>query len=752
MDSTLWLQTENKVRALIKDLLEPTVRRATDTIKQVEKLAKTQNSVVFKLEDVDLAVVNLEKRLANLDEYSKKIMEFEGNQIIMESRFNRERDDIRMEVLRFSQQQTSFQDNLEVLQHQKDSLREDVTLAQHAIVSTKYELEAKFSVLQSKYEEIMVKMDNRLSVLDTANFTVKKNIERIINEITGLDAQVKDSLRIATQATKDFKQLRKNVKKNTEEHEKEINKTNAVCLNISTDVQRAFKEVKTLDKAFKTDETWIKHDINKTDPFYIILKDLQTLKLLAGYDKERLEKIDMSKYSENTRRLITLLIQKSEEIINTPIPEPPVLKKRAPSSTSSKKKRKKDQRKQIKKKIAHNIQTSNTLPRGQTVNLDSQLAKFQMLPSPEFLTDPDLPRPFALGRPFSKASSRTMLKDDPDNPKVPNSFPAEIPFTNKDLPVVSFPSINSSDSEDSDSISFIDFSPLIEQVRTDLQQQSHFLYLELKSSIEFNAQGLSTKLEETKQEFLKKVSHVTSMHDNFTASVEKKLGEIELAIQQAIYECNASSLARKRDHNDKENQYKTITSALDDVISREGTIHESVEHLSSSFDRLVEYCRISMALQSQDEVDRESIALMGYKKTKNTVVTLDRRCLSCAGQSSAVLGAFKMACLAYEPSAVVFQNKRFTRKELLKVQNGLLVEFVRRMDNEMSEESREIYNETRDMLNETREMHKTMLINKNWRPLSVPPSRFSTLSSPHGKSPENEILPMLRRSLKTRND
>ena len=88
----------------------------------------------------------------------------------------------------------------------------------------------------------------------------------------------------------------------------------------------------------------------------------------------------------------------------------------------------------------------------------------------------------------------------------------------------------------------------------------------------------------------------------------------------------------------------------------------------------------------------------------------------------------------------------------MKVQNGLLVEFVRRMDNEMSEESREIYNETRDMLNETREMHKTMLINKNWRPLSVPPSRFSTLSSPHGKSPENEILPMLRRSLKTRND
>ena len=74
MDSTLWLQTENKVRALIKDLLEPTVRRATDTIKQVEKLAKTQNSVVFKLEDVDLAVVNLEKRLANLDEYSKKII------------------------------------------------------------------------------------------------------------------------------------------------------------------------------------------------------------------------------------------------------------------------------------------------------------------------------------------------------------------------------------------------------------------------------------------------------------------------------------------------------------------------------------------------------------------------------------------------------------------------------------------------------------------------------------------------------
>lgn len=98
----------------------------------------------------------------------------------------------------------------------------------------------------------------------------------------------------------------------------------------------------------------------------------------------------------------------------------------------------------------------------------------------------------------------------------------------------------------------------------------------------------------------------------------------------------------------------------------------------------------------QDEIDRANLALMGYKEnneqpkvlsktmtmtkpistdTGNPYVTLDKQCLTCSGQSSVVLKAFKIACLTYKPTPLTYRSKVFSRPDLIDLRGKMLKSF-----------------------------------------------------------------------------
>ena len=80
-------------------------------------------------------------------------------------------------------------------------------------------------------------------------------------------------------------------------------------------------------------------------------------------------------------------------------------------------------------------------------------------------------------------------------------------------------------------------------------------------------------------------------------------------------------------------------------------------------------------MDQQDEIDRESISLFGLSKKGELsddegddgppMVELDKKCMSCTGQINFVKKAFKIACLAYQPSKILYDENVFSRKELL---------------------------------------------------------------------------------------
>ena len=81
-------------------------------------------------------------------------------------------------------------------------------------------------------------------------------------------------------------------------------------------------------------------------------------------------------------------------------------------------------------------------------------------------------------------------------------------------------------------------------------------------------------------------------------------------------------------------------------------------------------------LDLQDEEDRERTALFGLNGDvkENLPFKIQKNCASCTGPSelSQMTKAFKMACLSYEPSKVMFRGEVYSRRGLLELREGLI--------------------------------------------------------------------------------
>ena len=167
-------------------------------------------------------------------------------------------------------------------------------------------------------------------------------------------------------------------------------------------------------------------------------------------------------------------------------------------------------------------------------------------------------------------------------------------------------------------------------------------------------------------------------------------------------------------------------------------VQDRVEEIYKNFSNIIECLKILNVLCKQDESDRESIALMGYKESKNKgqtkpIISLDKQCLTCTGQASVVITAFKIACLAYTPSSVTYKENTFSRKELLEAQEMILKNF----DSDKTVQLGLILDEVRN------DRCKTAS-NIRFRPLSVPSSNF-TLQTPRVDGSLDNEFPKLNR-------
>ena len=195
---------------------------------------------------------------------------------------------------------------------------------------------------------------------------------------------------------------------------------------------------------------------------------------------------------------------------------------------------------------------------------------------------------------------------------------------------------------------------------------------------------LSTHLETINSTLQKTLFDLDEKTTNFVFSTKKTITEFDLQINQALNECISMSSQRKRDHNDNSSEFQKVYTIADNIIKQQESFTKSLESIHRSINLILEFSKISISLQYQDEIDRESIALIGYKDSKpsrgrttpnamnKTSISLDKQCISCSGQVNMITSAFKLACLAYTPSLVTYHENIYPRMELLEMQKKII--------------------------------------------------------------------------------
>ena len=215
--------------------------------------------------------------------------------------------------------------------------------------------------------------------------------------------------------------------------------------------------------------------------------------------------------------------------------------------------------------------------------------------------------------------------------------------------------------------------------------------------------------EETAELILKALDDVKDMKDKMEtqkAIIEESVRDQQIfKMQLQKYVENVQKdledvlVKRNRDKANINLKHNTIDARIDKIFANMKEFQEISDNLSHVANYLVENAQINYAMELQDEIDREKLALMGYKEesdrlskevkkarspveeNSNPYVTLDKQCLTCSGQSSVVLKAFKIACLTYKPSPVNYPfklDKTYSRLELINLK-GKMLKFVEKI-------------------------------------------------------------------------
>ena len=244
---------------------------------------------------------------------------------------------------------------------------------------------------------------------------------------------------------------------------------------------------------------------------------------------------------------------------------------------------------------------------------------------------------------------------------------------------------------------------------------------EIKETIIIEKSMIEEALNHMKSDFGKEKQVLNAKFESTKVYLQKYVENIQKDLEEELIKRNRE----KANFNLKINNLDSKVEKLKKSFNNQD---DATDSLAETVNLLVETEMISHAMQVQDEIDREKLALMGYKEenvdlkaqtmktrgrnteSNNPYVSLDKQCLTCSGQSSVVMKAFKIACLAYKPSPVVFpetEMKSHLRIDLLNLKGKMLKNLEKiPLTRIMREEGRDPINERIKLFNQY--MHFSM--------------------------------------------
>lgn len=189
------------------------------------------------------------------------------------------------------------------------------------------------------------------------------------------------------------------------------------------------------------------------------------------------------------------------------------------------------------------------------------------------------------------------------------------------------------------------------------------------------------KLEKDLESLRQSIETLESKSSNLLETTQKTSESVNLTLSQfsqdlssnfALIHNEIKQLIQKNKQS-RVDVSKTLTDFSKDMREREKTIErvdQQFGNVSELLANIVEFCKVIHSILAQEEEDRENLNLIGIyenKPTQKGYLSLKTECMSCSGNNTVVMSAFKMACINYNPSPIKYCLKNFTRKQLIHV-------------------------------------------------------------------------------------
>ncbi|CAG9331176.1 unnamed protein product [Blepharisma stoltei] len=769
MEEPDFLGLENRLRKIVKELVEPTIRRSQENKEGIEKLSLKDEELLKKIQSLENHLFATNKKLEATDDYSKRTMEYEASMRVMESRFTKDKEEFKQQLDLLSKKIIYCEEKIDVLDHQKEQLRSDIYKLSHTVNSNKNITEEKLGLFQDDYLAKIEELNIRTGKVERNNFQIEKKLEHVLKDLAEVDFIAKRGDKIADESQKDLKKHKKTLKNLQKIVNESIDKLKSSIYLQGGEIQSMNKKI----YDYLSNEYKIKNQLFVMYALYETLQDPKLRRNIAKVENDMLGGWDENLLNPDLREIVADMKNRSQQILDTPLPPPPPEPKQIKhtlisASSISSSKSSLSPSVNASRRGTHRLYVPSKRTYEEEENSGSQHEESEN-DKPEHLSSkesiihmrPLSPRQSFRGienMPIISSVSKLNETEEPVTLTTHERFDSFMPQPQETLNSHRSDTDNTSEPNEPFFMQQqIDFSPYIEEVKQmifELKSLHEEDILSIKDEIlllKENILDTKMKTEEVDTQLKLRLYEISQKEKEIMEDTSQRIKEVELIMEQNMSEYMTILNQRKRENSDIASDIKALNTKIAGLSYQNPKNEEKYESLRKVVELLVEYSKICISLQSQDEIDRDSISLLAYKDTKQRpgsrtqsraanarpVVSIDKQCQSCAGQSSIVMNAFKMACLAYTPSLVLYGGSQFNRKELIDIQKKIIEGIWETNSNEFSMTS---------FLEENRNIRcKTSTSFRKWRPSSVPANDLIIHTPQFDLSNTEGELPILSR-------
>ena len=676
-----WPVLETKTRKLILDLVEPTVRRTNDHKVLIDQLKIAEDIYSRRLETQETMIDRINSKLTIIDEFARRLIQFESDLRIFDLKSENERDKIKDAAILLTSRVTTNESNIEALTGKSECLRLDIQLQEQNLNTTRTQLSDSISQHEAEMRAGFKYEEEKRQELELFTLNTDKKVTTLTQDFSDLDLLAKNTARMANDSAEQIENLNETLMKMKKDVREQTERIRSLTLNYNRQATEAIKKLKDQISNIGNEEP-VKNFDMVTEVLYGTFTDLPTRKKIADAEAEYIKRFDKEKFSDVIKEKIEKFALRSSELISIQLPKEKKKKKKFKladlMSMDTKLKTHEEKMKNLEEKIIY-IEGSQEQSRK---NLNES--------SSESESD-DLASSIQVFQQNAEVFAKIIgVKDHTSEIEALKEMISQCNLTLTDFTgqILAISEKFSNEVNEihgqTDSLQVED-----EKIYSRIDQVSNFIketYSELEGLAKKEGNDVSMIYSQIKlnhEDANEKIDKIKGIFDKFMDDTSKNVQSIDFQVQQAVYECNAASSQRKRDHNDNHNEFNRIHQQAENFVKIQELHMKRIEVLQHLLARVNEFLRIEVALQYQDEIDREAIALIGYKETKlkgskpstsfgRASISLDKQCISCSGQVNMITSAFKIACLAYTPSPVLYKDSSYTRIELLEQQRKMI--------------------------------------------------------------------------------